>query len=128
MKIVTGLYLHAFIEGFSIHKHNNLLWAIVIHKLPISMLITLATWQTNLNFYKKVIILIGFAIMTPLASYLNIYTPILQPYSVHITALVVGVLLHISTTMLFESTDNNKFNISKLLVIIFGLALSMLDY
>ena len=92
------------------------------------MLITLATWQTNLNFYKKVIILIGFAIMTPLASYLNIYTPILQPYSVHITALVVGVLLHISTTMLFESTDNNKFNISKLLVIIFGLALSMLDY
>ena len=65
MTLVTGLYLHAFIEGFPIHKHNDLLWAIVIHKLPIAMLLTLAIWQTNFNFSKKVIILIGFAIMTP---------------------------------------------------------------
>ena len=77
MTLVTGLYLHAFIEGFPIHKHNDLLWAIVIHKLPIAMLLTLAIWQTNFNFSKKVIVLIGFAIMTPLGSYLNINTPCL---------------------------------------------------
>lgn len=126
MTIVTGLYLHAFIEGFPIHKHNDLLWAIIIHKLPIAMLLTLTIWQTNFNFSKKVMILIGFAFMTPLGSYLNIYTIILQPYSVHITALVVGVLLHISTTILFESTENHKFNISKLLVIVIGVGLSIL--
>ncbi len=128
MTLVIGLYLHALIEGFPIHKHNDLIWAIVIHKLPIAMLLTLAIWQTNFNFFKKVIVLIGFAIMTPLGSYLNFYTPILQPYSLHITALVVGLLLHISTTILFESSENHNFNISKLLVIVIGLGLSIVKH
>lgn len=128
LTLLIGLYLHAFIEGFPIHQHNDLLWAIVIHKLPIAMLLTLAIWQTNFSQSKKIIILIGFAIMTPLGSYLNIYTPVLHPYNVHITALVVGVLLHISTTILFESSENHKFNISKLLVIIIGVGLSILQH
>lgn len=128
LTLVTGLYLHALIEGFPIHRHNDLLWAIIIHKLPIAMLLTLAIWQTKFKFSKKVIILIGFAIMTPLGSYINFYTPILQPYSLHITALVVGVLLHISTTILFESSENHNFNISKLLVIVIGLGLSILKH
>lgn len=128
LTLVTGLYLHALIEGFPIHRHNDLLWAIIIHKLPIAMLLTLAIWQTKVKFSKKVIILIGFAIMTPLGSYLNFYTPILQPYSLHITALVVGILLHISTTILFESSENHNFNISKLLVIVIGLGLSILKH
>ena len=128
LTLVTGLYLHALIEGFPIHRHNDLLWAIIIHKLPIAMLLTLAIWQTKFKFSKKVIILIGFAIMTPLGSYLNFYTPILQPYSLHITALVVGVLLHISTTILFESSENHNFNISKLLAIVIGLGLSILKH
>ena len=128
LTLVTGLYLHALIEGFPIHRHNDLLWAIIIHKLPIAMLLTLAIWQTKFKFSKKVFILIGFAIMTPLGSYLNFYTPILQPYSLHITALVVGVLIHISTTILFESSENHNFNISKLLVIVIGLGLSILKH
>ncbi len=128
MTLVTGLYLHALIEGFPIHRHNDLIWAIVIHKLPIAMLLTLAIWQTKFNFFKKVIVLIGFAIMTPMGSYLNFYTPILQPYSLHITALVVGLLLHISTTILFESSENHNFNISKLFVILIGLVLSILKH
>ena len=128
LTLVTGLYLHALIEGFPIHRHNDLLWAIIIHKLPIAMLLTLAIWQTKFKFFKKVIVLIGFAIMTPLGSYLDFYTPILQPYSLHITALVVGVLLHISTTILFESSENHNFNISKLLVIVIGLGLSILKH
>jgi zinc transporter ZupT len=128
LTLLIGLYLHAFIEGFPIHQYNDLLWAIVIHKLPIAMLLTLAIWQTNFSQFKNIIILIGFAIMTPLGSYLNSYTPVLHPYNVHITALVVGVLLHISTTILFESSENHKFNISKLLVIIIGIGLSILQH
>ena len=59
MTLVTGLYLHAFIEGFPIHKHNDLLWAIVIHKLPIAMfnISSLQYGKQTLTFLKKVIIL-----------------------------------------------------------------------
>lgn len=121
--MLIGLSLHAFIEGFPLHHHHELLWAIVVHKLPIAMLLTAALWRTKISPFAKFATLIGFALMTPLGSYLNESLSCLQNHSVHITALVVGVLLHISTTILFESAENHKFNSSKIIVILFGLAL-----
>lgn len=122
--LVIGLSLHAFIEGLPVHHHEELLWAIVVHKLPIAMLLTAALWRTKLAVSTRFAILIGFAVMTPLGSYLNATAEFLQPYAPHITALVVGVMLHISTTILFESADNHKFNTSKTIVILLGLGLA----
>lgn len=121
--LFVGLSLHAFIEGFPVHHHHELLWAVVVHKLPIAMLLTVALWKSNIAIKIKIAALFGFAAMTPLGSYLNKTLGYLHPYSVYITALVVGVMLHISTTILFESAENHKFNTSKILVILFGLAL-----
>ncbi|MGB1080775.1 MAG: ZIP family metal transporter [Flavobacteriaceae bacterium] len=121
--LLIGLSLHAFIEGFPIHHHAELLWAIVVHKLPIAMLFTAALWCTKSTNVIRVAALIGFALMTPLGSYLNATAGLFQPYALEITALVVGVMLHISTTILFESAENHKFNTSKILVILLGLCL-----
>ncbi|MGB0255088.1 MAG: ZIP family metal transporter [Flavobacteriaceae bacterium] len=126
LALLIGLSLHAFIEGFPLHHHHELLWAIVVHKLPIAMLLTAALWRTKISLFAKFATLIGFALMTPLGSYLNESVSCLQNYSVHITALVVGVMLHISTTILFESAENHKFNTSKIVVILFGLAFGAL--
>ena len=41
-----------------------------------------------------------------------------------ITALVIGVFLHISTVILFESSEGHKFNLRKLLVIIVGIVIA----
>lgn len=124
--LLIGLSLHAFIEGFPLHHHHELLWAIVVHKLPIAMLLTAALWRTKISLFAKFATLIGFALMTPLGSYLNESVSGLQNYSVHITALVVGVMLHISTTILFESAENHNFNTSKIVTILFGLAFGAL--
>ncbi|MGB0444149.1 MAG: ZIP family metal transporter [Flavobacteriaceae bacterium] len=64
--LLIGLSLHAFIEGFPIHHHAELLWAIVVHKLPIAMLFTAALWRTKSTNVIRVAALIGFALMTPL--------------------------------------------------------------
>lgn len=122
--LLIGLSLHAFIEGFPIHNHSELLWAIVVHKLPIAILLTAALWRSKTSIVVKVATLFGFALMTPLGTYLNATTTFLQPYATQITALVVGVMLHISTTILFESAENHKFNISKVVVIILGLGIA----
>ena len=121
-----GLSLHAFIEGFPIHNHTQLLWAIVVHKLPIAMLLTATLWQTKLSMRLRIALLLGFALMTPLGSYLNATAVFFQPYAVQITALVAGVTLHISTTILFESAENHRFNTSKIAVILFGLGIAAL--
>ena len=121
--LVIGLSLHAFIEGFPIAQHKELLWAVAIHKLPIAMLLVAALWQTKSSMMRKFSILIVFGLMTPLGSFCNVIIPELQPYAINITALVAGAMLHISTTILFESTENHKFNLPKVLVILFGLGL-----
>jgi len=41
-----------------------------------------------------------------------------------ITGAVIGVLLHISTTILFEAGENHKYNATKLLMIVLGFVLA----
>ena len=43
-----------------------------------------------------------------------------------ILAIVVGMFLHISTTIIFETSENHKFNFLKLLTIIGGCGLAFL--
>lgn len=124
--LFIGLSLHAFIEGLPIHEHQELLWAIVVHKLPITMLLTAALWKTATTTKTKVAVLLGFALITPLGTYLNASIGVFQPYAAYITALVVGVMLHISTTILFESADNHTFKLSKIAAILFGLGTAAL--
>ena len=126
--LVIGLSLHAFIEGFPIAQHQELLWAVAIHKLPIAMLLVVALWHSKSSLRRKFLTLIVFGLMTPLGSFCNETIQSLQPYTLYITALVAGVMLHISTTILFESAENHKLKLSKVLVIIFGLGLAALLY
>ena len=124
--LFIGLSLHAFIEGLPINEHQELLWAIVVHKLPIAMLLAAALWKTTTSIKNKVGALLIFALITPFGTYLHATISILQPYAIYITALVIGVMLHISTTIIFESANNHKFNASKIAMILLGLGLAAL--
>jgi hypothetical protein len=64
--------------------------------------------------------------MTPLGSFCNENIPEIQVYALNITALVAGAMLHISTTILFESVENHKLKLPKVLVILVGLGLAAL--
>ena len=59
--------------------------------------------------------------MTPLGTFLISYNDELNRFASEITAVAVGIFLHISTTILFESSEGHKFNLVKLLIISFGL-------
>ena len=45
-------------------------------------------------------------------------------YVVYINAVVIGVFLHISTTILFESSEGHKFNLNKILAIVVAVAIA----
>ena len=62
--------------------------------------------------------------MSPLGSITLEYNDTLRNYQTQITAIVIGMLLHIATTILFESGDGHKFNLNKILAIIVAIAIA----
>lgn len=119
-----SLSIHAILEGFPLYDNQNLLYAIIIHKIPIAIILTSFFYASELSKTKILLFLILFALMTPIGSYLSGNVPQLAAYYPQITAVVIGILLHISTTILFESNEGHKFNFSKLFVIVLAIVLA----
>jgi zinc transporter ZupT len=113
-----SLSIHAVLEGFPLYDNHNLLYAIIIHKIPIAIILTSFFFASELSKTKTLLFLLLFAFMTPVGSYLSGNVSELNAYYPQITGVVIGILLHISTTILFESNEGHKFNFSKLLVIV----------
>jgi zinc transporter ZupT len=122
--LFISLCIHAFLEGFPVSHHHNLAVGIAIHHLPIAIILT--TFFINSSLNKKAIFafMITFAIMTPLGTILSDYLPTLNNYYTEITAIVIGILFHISSTIIFESSEGHKFNIAKVSMILFGIVLA----
>ena len=55
--------------------------------------------------------------MTPLGTFISNNSEQLIDYQILIDSFVVGVLLHVSTTILFESNEGHKFNLVKISLI-----------
>jgi hypothetical protein len=68
--------------------------------------------------------MLTFALMTPIGTLASDFLPILNDYYTEITALVIGILFHISSTIIFESSEGHKFNIAKVSMIVLGIALA----
>ncbi len=116
--LFTSLGIHALLEGFPIHHNDDILIGIIIHKIPIAMILTTFLFKTKIKKPYIILFLILFALMTPLGTFLAESLSMLQNYYKEITAIVIGIFLHVSTTILFENNEGHKFNITKLLVIL----------
>lgn len=134
--IFISLCLHSFIEGMALiddghnHSHHShsysLLVGIIIHKIPIAIVLSTMVLTKNISKLTYVIALFIFAASAPLGLHLagNHILPFLEN-SRYILALAVGIFLHISTTILFESSEGHKFDLKKFLIIIIGFVLAI---
>ena len=121
-----SLYIHALIEGMPLNDKAELTYGIFIHKVPIGIILYLLMEKTKISSKVKWFGLILFALMTPLGSLLMTQTPSFFKYRLEITAWVMGMILHISTTILFESSENHKFSFKKLIVILMAILIAYL--
>ena len=119
--LFISLSVHSIIEGSPLAHHGHILYGIVVHKIPVVIVLTTFFLKSDLKNWTIAVFLILFSLMTPLGTYLNNEIPVLSEYSSHLMAMAVGIFLHISTTIIFESSDNHKFNLVKLMVISSGL-------
>lgn len=132
---LVGLFLHALFEATPLasgHHHGEghndfheyFLTGLILHKLPVAIV-----FGSMLNHYigkstKSFLILGGFALMAPLGLLLSDQISFFQDYHHYFMAIVIGIFLYISTTILFEVSENHKFNLVKFISIIVGFGIA----
>ncbi|HKK12938.1 MAG TPA: ZIP family metal transporter [Flavobacteriaceae bacterium] len=122
--LFLSLCVHSVMEGFSIHQHNDMVYGILVHKIPIAMVITTFLLHAKCSKLQILMFLSLFAAMTPLGTYLSNNAVFIADYVDIINAFVIGIFFHISTVILFESGEGHKFNLSKLVAIILGVGIA----
>ncbi len=118
--LFISLAIHALLEGFPVAQNQSMLIGVVIHKIPIAIILTLFFYKAKFKRSSILVFLFLFACMTPIGSWLSAEIEMLAAYITPINAVAIGVFLHVSTTILFESSKDHKFNLVKLLSIILG--------
>ncbi|MCB0400715.1 MAG: ZIP family metal transporter [Flavobacteriales bacterium] len=132
--VFMSLCIHSFIEGMALtdnehaeYSHFPLLLGIVIHKIPIAIVLSSMLLTKNIHRSLYFVAIVIFALSAPLG--LLVASSHILPFVENETiflAFAVGIFLHISTTILFETADNHKFNLKKFLVVILGFLIAML--
>jgi len=124
LMLLVSLGIHSLLEGFPLNESTHLLYGVAIHKIPVAAILSIFLFNSKIGQVKAFLFLLLFALMTPLGSWLKLQFEFIQTYSAYLNAIVIGVFLHISTTILFEASKDHKFNASKLCVIILGILLA----
>lgn len=140
--MIIALFIHSFIEGIPLgsqlvgheiatshhhhHEDNSFLLGILFHKLPVAIALMTLLYASDVAKRLSWIVLVIFALAAPIGVVLGIYADdIVGHFDFDIIlAIVVGMFLHISTTIIFETSENHKFNFVKLLAILGGAAIA----
>lgn len=124
--LFVSLCIHAFLEGMPLQDSSGMTYGVAIHKIPIAFIFT-GFLIANKASIGKILLVIGlFAIMSPLGSLVAQHADIVSSWMLPIKALVAGIVLHVSTTLILESSDGHQFNFAKLLVMLVGAGLAFL--
>lgn len=122
--LLVSLSIHSFLEGFPVEKYDTIIYGILVHKIPIAIILSIFLINSKITLTKAFLFILLFSLMTPLGSYMASTIAILSQYEAYINGLVIGVFLHISTVILFESSEGHSFNLNKLVVIILGVVVA----
>jgi zinc and cadmium transporter len=145
LTIIFGLYVHSFLEGLPIAElmnqgsitdsllnfKNSMILGLTLHNIPIAIAFVTLLKQLEIKKNQSVLFLLLFSLMAPLgviANELMQYAGVSNiNYIIHISlGIVIGIFLHISTTIMFESSSNHKYNFAKMSSILLGAALAYL--
>jgi zinc and cadmium transporter len=133
--IMISLCLHAFLEGMPLAKeqHNELIFGISLHHIPAAFALASILLQNHFKKSSIVFYLIVFAIMAPLGFYVSVGLSNgtiggLDAYFNKIMGIVIGIFLHISTTILFESSADHKINTRKMMAVLLGIGVALIGF
>jgi zinc transporter ZupT len=135
--LLIGICIHSFLEGmpiggsFNLQLQHSLVVGIVVHNIPISLTLMSLFLHYGCSRMKAFMYLVIFSLMTPLGS---VFSRILDhaslssldTYFTYVLAVVIGIFLHVSTSILFETEENHRYNLRKFLTVCLGLGLALI--
>jgi len=137
--LLSALCIHAFLEGgmlaqpatFGVHYDvNAVLLGIVLHRIPASFALMTVLSQQLHSRTRALPYLLVFSFAAPVGLLLSSYfvqTKVLTDAGlVYLYALVSGNFLHISTTIVFESSPGHHFNVRKLAAALAGALMAVI--
>ncbi|MFK7901107.1 MAG: ZIP family metal transporter [Cyclobacteriaceae bacterium] len=135
--LVLSLCLHAFLEGTALssvgHHHNHdhhgghLLYGIILHKIPAAFALSSLLMAQGIKKRKHITYLIIFALASPLGLFsINLLSDVLHgSITEYLFAIVTGNLLHIATTIFFESSPEHRLDKKKWFFLLLGVGLAL---
>lgn len=143
VSILIGLFLHSMLEGMPISQNivparhegildfsDSLVVGIILHNIPISIAFMSIMLHMGMKKNTAVTYLVLFALMAPLGCFISqvlSWSGVegFEKYLKIALALVIGIFLHISTTIMFESSEkNHRYHLNKIISIVLGAALA----
>lgn len=139
ISLIAALSLHSFIEGIPIgagayHESGlgtSMIIGIALHEVPAAFVLVSVLRANQLKNKVVIPLMVLYASMSLIgasfSSIVNQYSTFTEESLHNILAIVIGSFLHISTTILFESSENHRFNRMKLTAIIIGILVGLLN-
>lgn len=129
--IMISLCSHAFLEGMPLAEghQNELVFGIALHHVPAAFALGSVFIQNRISKQNVLILVVIFALMTPggyiLSGILSSKMIGMEFYFARIMGIVIGTFLHISTTILFESSNDHRFNLRKTIAVLLGSGIAL---
>ncbi len=145
--VMASLWIHAFIEGMpfggasmghahahahghdhAMHDHrDSLLIGIGLHKVTETLVFTALLFSTGMSKAKVFFWMLLFALVAPAGAFAHYFIgenglANLETLTPKVTGVLIGIILHVSTIILFEGEEGHKFNWMKFVAIILGIA------
>ncbi len=134
--IVASMSLHSFTEGIPVgsflmnenHSFYSLLIGIIIHEIPAAFALISILKGIQIKQVSLIYIGIIYSCMSLLGSSLSIFLEANIDTGIfdYFMAFVIGTFLHISTTILFESSEEHHFTRQKIVAVLLGIGVATL--
>ena len=130
--LLASLSIHSILEGMPLNGsfeltnnpfNNPLFLGIILHQAPTAIALVTVLTQNKLTKMEIYFALFIFAVTTPLGVLVGHFINDASSndfIGLYILPLVTGMYLHISSTILFESTQHHTFNFKKIALSLLG--------
>ena len=131
---LLSLCLHSYAEGIpfadpAVAGNIPFLAGVLLHKMPMAIALATVLLRSGTTVLVSWAMICIFAVAAPL----GILTGVLMGeemghHFLHdMLGLAIGMLLHISTTIIFESAPEHRFNAARFVAVLVGAALAMVS-
>lgn len=134
--IIASMCLHTFLEGIPlgafIQSNSSISYSILVgialHEFPAAFALAIILKGLKLNNRVILSLMVVYCLASPIGAILSYSLNYSVPEMVfnQFMAFVIGTFLHISTTILFESSEHHRFSTLKSYAVLIGVFLALI--